>query len=131
MDKKTFSRMALIQASLLALLFVLGTGLADFTFVPLLNSPQTISVLTLLVHIALGFIITALSIALYIASRRLKSFRETAEKASLTGFVFVLVSLISGIALVSGSNNAFFEYVMSLGFIVAFGIYLFLIGKMR
>ncbi len=131
MDKRAFSGWVLIQAVLLAIMFVLGTGLADFTFIPLLNSPQTLAVLTMLVHVALGIVVTLLSLGLYILSRRQKQLRETAEKISLTGLVFMLVSLLSGIALVSGANLAYFQYTMSLGFIIAFGSYLFLLGKLR
>jgi len=120
-----------IEAVLLAAMFVLGTGLADFAFVPLLNSPLRLDVLVLLTHIALGTVVTILAVTLYLASRRQKPLHGTAEMASLTGLAFILVSLFSGIALVSISNNAFFEYAMSLGFIIAFGSYLFLLGTLR
>ena len=125
MDKKTFSKLVLWQVVLLVVMFVLGTELADFMFVTVVKPPARVVIL-LDLHIVLGVIVTLLAVAIYVGSLDLRN--ATVKKTSLIALIFMLVSLMAGTVFVLKAGNTYFEYIISLSFIILFGAYMYLVG---
>ncbi len=126
MGKKEFKVLVGIQVMLIGAMFILGSGLVNFTSTPPLTFTG-LSLLGFLTHVLLGLTVVVLSLAIYSSAQRLHN--TLAATCSMTSVLFVLISALTG-ALFVWDQNPLFPYAMSLGFVAAFGSYVFLLSKL-